>query len=149
LKKILSTPPTLTKPQNGTPLLLYFSITDSALGSVLVQEIEGAQRIVYFASHTLHGAEQRYQRIEKAILAVVLTARKLRTYFQSFPVTIKSDLPLRKILQRPDMAGRMVSWAVELSKYGLEFEPRGPIKAQVLADFVAELTPLAGYQSPV
>src|ERR1044072_2812363 len=149
LKKTLSTPPTLTKPQNGTPLLLYFSITDSALGTVLVQEIEGAQRIVYFTSHTLHGAEQRYQRIEKAILAVVLTARKLRTYFQSFLVTIKSDLPLRKILQRPDMAGHMVSWAVELSEYVLEFEQRGPIKAQVLADFVAELTPLAGYQSPI
>jgi hypothetical protein len=60
LKALLSTPPTLTKPQEGTPLLLYFSITDSAIGSVLVQEIEGAQRIVYFASHTLHGAEQRY-----------------------------------------------------------------------------------------
>ena len=35
-----------------------------------------------------------------------------------------------------------MGWSVELSEYGLEFEPRGPIKAQVLADFVTELTPV-------
>src|ERR1044072_538070 len=34
LKKILSAPPTLTKPHDGTPLLLYFTITDNAIGSV-------------------------------------------------------------------------------------------------------------------
>ena len=35
----------------------------------------------------------------------------------------------------------MVGWSRELSEYGLEFEARGLIKAQVLIDFVAELTP--------
>src|ERR1044072_40745 len=104
--------------------------------------MEGAQRIIYFVSHTLHGAEQRYQRVEKDALAVVFTARRMRAYFQSFPIKVKTYLPLKKILQRPDMAGRMVAWAVGLSEYGLEYEPRGPIKAQVIADFVAELTPL-------
>src|ERR1044072_9077036 len=127
LKKILSTLPTLTKPHDGTPLLLYFTITDNAIGAVLVQEHAGTQRVIYFISQTLHSAEQRYQRVEKAVLAIVLSARRLRAYFQSFPVIVKTDLPLKKILQRPDMAGRMVTWAVELSEYGLGFEPRGPI----------------------
>ena len=43
----------------------------------------------------------------------------------------------------------MVTWAVELSEYGLGFEPRGPIKAQVLADFVTEFTPAPNYHSPL
>ena len=35
----------------------------------------------------------------------------------------------------------MMGWSIELSEYGLVFEPRGPIKSQVLADFMTELTP--------
>ncbi|XP_014492447.1 uncharacterized protein LOC106754893 [Vigna radiata var. radiata] len=36
----------------------------------------------------------------------------------------------------------MVSWSIELSEFGLRFEPQGSIKGQHLADFAAEL-PLA------
>lgn len=40
------------------------------------------------------------------------------------------------------MSGRLVKWAIELSEYDISFEPHGLIKAQVLSDFLAELTPL-------
>lgn len=41
-----------------------------------------------------------------------------------------------------NMASRMMKWFIELFEYGVIYESRGPIKAQVLADFVAELTVL-------
>ncbi|XP_075665563.1 uncharacterized protein LOC142635258 [Castanea sativa] len=41
---------------------------------------------------------------------------------------------------RPDVAGRMVQWAVELSQFDIDYRPRTAIKAQELADFVAEFT---------
>jgi hypothetical protein len=34
----------------------------------------------------------------------------------------------------------MKAWAVELSQYGISYEPRQAIKAQVLAEFLAEMT---------
>src|ERR1044072_7881636 len=68
LKQTLATPPVLAKPILGLPLQLYFTITDKAVGSVMVQGIGGVQKIIYFFSHALQGAEQRYQRIEKAAL---------------------------------------------------------------------------------
>ena len=34
----------------------------------------------------------------------------------------------------------MVKWSIELSEYGLEFRPRKSIRAQALADFMAECT---------
>jgi ribonuclease HI len=34
----------------------------------------------------------------------------------------------------------MVTWSVELSEFDIIFEPRGAIKAQVLADFIVEMT---------
>ena len=35
----------------------------------------------------------------------------------------------------------MVRWAVELSEFDIQYEPRGSITRQVYADFVAELSP--------
>nr|KYP63589.1 Uncharacterized protein Mb2253c family [Cajanus cajan] len=36
----------------------------------------------------------------------------------------------------------MIAWSVELSEYGIKYESRGSLKAQCLADFIAELTPV-------
>jgi len=57
-----------------------------------------------------------------------------------------TDLPIRKVLQKPDVARRMVRWAVELSEFNVKYEPRGPIKGQVYADFVVELSSTATHQ---
>ncbi|KAM2627668.1 hypothetical protein TB2_001092 [Malus domestica] len=37
-----------------------------------------------------------------------------------------------------------MKWALELGQYGLVFQPRIAIKAQALADFIAEFTPSLG-----
>jgi len=50
-----------------------------------------------------------------------------------------SDLPIRKVLQKPNLAGGMVRWSVELSEFDIECEPRGAVKGQAYADFVVEL----------
>uniref|UniRef100_A0A151UDK4 Retrovirus-related Pol polyprotein from transposon opus n=1 Tax=Cajanus cajan TaxID=3821 RepID=A0A151UDK4_CAJCA len=81
-----------------------------------------------------------YQKIEKLALAILVTARKLRHYFQSYEVIVRTDHPIRQVLQKPDLAGRMMKWSIELSEYSIKYEPRGAIKAQALADFVMELT---------
>ena len=70
----------------------------------------------------------------------MFSARRLRHYFHSFTVVVMTDLPIQKVLQKPDAAGRMVRWAVELSEFDIQYEPRGSIKGQVYADFVAELS---------
>ncbi|XP_068477156.1 uncharacterized protein [Phaseolus vulgaris] len=51
-----------------------------------------------------------------------------------------TNLAIQKVLQKPDVAGRMVRWAVELSEFDILYEPRGSIKGQVYTDFVAELS---------
>jgi len=74
-------------------------------------------------------------------LAVVFSTRRLLHYFHSFTVVVMTNLPIQRVLQKPDVAGRMVRWAVELSEFDIQYEPRGSIKGQVFADFVAELSP--------
>ncbi|GKU96129.1 hypothetical protein SLEP1_g9399 [Rubroshorea leprosula] len=48
------------------------------------------------------GFIRRVDYSEKAALAVVTSARKLRPYFQSHPIIILTDQPLRQILQKPE-----------------------------------------------
>ena len=92
-------------------------------------------------SKALQGPETRYQSLEKAALAVVFSAQRLRHYFHRFTMVVMTDLPIQNVLQKPDVAGRMVRWAVELSEFDIQYEPKGSIKGKVYADFVAELTP--------
>lgn len=48
---------------------------------MLVQETDGRDKSVYFVSKMLRGEELCYQKIERLVLAVVITTRKLRYYF--------------------------------------------------------------------
>ena len=43
-------------------------------------------------------------------------------------------------MNKPEVAGRMVQWAIELSQFDIEYHPKIAIKAQALADFIAEFT---------
>ena len=43
-------------------------------------------------------------------------------------------------MNKPEAAGRMVQWAIELSQFDIKYRPRVAIKAQALADFIAEFT---------
>jgi len=140
LKEYLASPPVLCKPQAATPLRLYFAITERAISAVLVQDQDQIQRPMYFVSKVLQGPEVRYQALEKAALAIVFSARRLRHYFQSFTVLVMTDLPFQKVLKKPDVAGRMVKWVVELSEFDIKYEPWGSIKGQVFVDFVVELS---------
>jgi len=124
LKEYLASSPVLCKLLPGTPLRLYFEVTDRTISSVIVQEQNHVQKPIYFVSKVLQGPEVRYQAIEKATLAVVFAARRLRHYFQSFTVIAMTDLPIRKVLQKPDMADRMVRWTVELFEFDLQYEPK-------------------------
>jgi len=129
-----------------TLIRLYFAVTEREISSVLVQEHDQVQKPIYFVSKVLKGPEVRYQALEKAALAVVFSARRLRHYFQSFTVVVMTDLPIRKVQQKSDMVGRMVRWAVELSEFDVQYEPRGPIKGQVYVDFVVELSSADAHQ---
>ncbi|XP_071900977.1 uncharacterized protein [Coffea arabica] len=138
LKAYLAELPTLTAPEVGETLFLYLSACSEAISAVLVREDGGIQRPVYYVSRALQGPETRYTPAEKLVLALVHAARKLRPYFQGHSVVVLTDQPLRQILTKSEVSGKMTKWAVELVEHDLIYRPRTAIKAQALADFLAE-----------
>lgn len=53
---------------------------------------------------------------------------------------VKTNYPIKQVLKKPDLAGRMVACAVELSEYDIKFLPRSSIKSQVLVDYLIKLS---------
>ena len=43
-------------------------------------------------------------------------------------------------MNKPEVAGRMVQWTIELSQFDIEYHPRLAIKAQALANFITKFT---------
>ncbi|KAK2376303.1 hypothetical protein QL285_077105 [Trifolium repens] len=140
LKKALSEPPVLSRPDNEETLYLYIAVASEAVSAVLIRETTEGQKPIYFTSKALQGPELRYLLIEKVALALINAARRLRHYFLAHTIVVRTDQPIKSLLSRPDMAGRMLKWSLELSEFDIRYESRKALKAQVLADFVAEMT---------
>ncbi|KAI3828871.1 hypothetical protein L1987_02981 [Smallanthus sonchifolius] len=139
MKDYLMNLPTLTVPMPRETLILYLSASEGAVGVVLLVERKGVQTPVYYASRVLTCPETRYSTLEKLVLALVHTSRRLNIYFQAHPVTVLTNHKLQNVLRRPELSGRLAQWAIELGAHQLTYKPRPAIKGQVLADFVTEI----------
>uniref|UniRef100_A0A2N9FYE4 Reverse transcriptase n=1 Tax=Fagus sylvatica TaxID=28930 RepID=A0A2N9FYE4_FAGSY len=135
LKKYLTEPPLLSPSKQGEELYLYLAVSPTAVSSALIREEERRQLPVYYTSRALRGAEERYPPMEKLAFALVTAARKLRPYFQAHTIVLLTNHPLRKAMSKPDAAGRLIQWSIELSEFDIDYRPRTAIKAQALADF--------------
>ena len=140
LKTYLSSPPILVSPYEGELLTLYLVVPDFSTSAALVRERDRMQQPVYYCSRALRGAEERYPKIEKLILALVTTARRLRSHFQAYTIGIPTEYPMKQILDKPETFGRLVKWAIKLSEFDIRYKPRTAIKGQILADFIMEFT---------
>jgi hypothetical protein len=100
LKKFLTTPSVLKPPRRATPgqltedLLVYISCMTHVVSTALVVEWaeEGhaypVQHLVYFISEVLGPSKIRYPQVQKLLYVVLLTARKLRHYFDDHKVIV-------------------------------------------------------------
>ncbi|KAM1985708.1 hypothetical protein ACFX16_013854 [Malus domestica] len=115
LKEHMSKTPLLSEPEVGDTFVIYLSVSASAVSFVLIRKDGNVERPVYYASKALQDAETRYSNIEKLALALVMSARKLRPYFQTHSIIVLTNHHLQQILQSPDTSRRMVKWVSLIS----------------------------------
>ena len=125
----------------GEELYLYLAVTPHAISSALIREEGRVQNPVYYTSRALRGAEGRYPLIEKLAFVLITASRKLRHYFQAHIINVMTDHPLKKAMNKLEATERLIQWVVELSEFDIKYQPRNTIKAQALANFIAEFTP--------
>ncbi|KAM1990658.1 hypothetical protein ACFX15_031899 [Malus domestica] len=108
LKDYMSKAHLLSKFEVGDTLIIYLSISASAVSSVLIRKDGNVERPVYYGSEALQDAETRYSNIEKLALALVMFTRKLRPYFKAHSIIVLTNHPVRQILQSPNTSRRMI-----------------------------------------
>ena len=88
IKNYLINPLVLVPPQQAKPFRLYLSTDGVVIGSALIQEFEGKERVIYYLSRRLVDAETRYSEIEKLCLCLYFSFVKLRHYLLSVECTV-------------------------------------------------------------
>ncbi|CAL8117033.1 unnamed protein product [Prunus armeniaca] len=124
----------------GEDLIIYLSVLASALSSVLIRRPNCIELPIFCMSHALQDAKQRYPQLEQLAYALVLSARRLRPYFQAHNIDVLTNQPLRQVLQKPETSGRLIKWAIELGEFDIRYHPRPLEKGHAVADFILEFT---------
>nr|GEV07993.1 reverse transcriptase domain-containing protein [Tanacetum cinerariifolium] len=130
--------PMVTAPKPKEELIMYLCAAREAVRAVLLAERDLRQIPIYFVSRALQTLEINYSSMEKLVLAVVHATRRLRRYFQAYPVVVITDQPIKQILSRLENTRRMLKWIFELEVFDITYRPRISIRGQILADFIAE-----------
>jgi len=123
----------MTSPSPGAELMFYIATSSSAVSATLVEErmVEDTlkQLPIYFVSEALSGSKLLYSEMEKMAYAVVMAARKLRHYFQSFKIKVATSFPLRYMFENREASGRIEKWARQLASHTIDIVPRSAIKS--------------------
>nr|XP_011459735.1 PREDICTED: uncharacterized protein LOC105350069 [Fragaria vesca subsp. vesca] len=140
LKEHIGKAPIHSKPKPGKVLLIYLSVSITAISSAFIREEEKHKEAIYYVSKGFADAESRYPEIKKLALALVTSARKRRPYFKAHTIKVMTNQPLKQVLWKPETSGRLVKRAVELGEFDIHYCPCTAVKGQVIADFILKFT---------
>ena len=132
--------PTICAPIFGKPLRLYLASNSQAIGALIAQEDgSGVEQPVYYVSRALKDAESRYSEAEQSCLALIYASQRLRHYFLAHKVQLMTrSHPIKSLLQRPILSGRLAQWLLQLSQYEIITKTPTAIKSQAIADLLAQ-----------
>jgi hypothetical protein len=77
------------------------------------------QHPVYFISEVLGPSKIKYAQVQKPLCVVLLTARKLRHYFDDHKVRVVTGFPIGDILHNKEAIGRIAKRACELGAHDI------------------------------
>ena len=114
------------------------------IGCVLMQEMNGHERPVYFASKKLSSAESNYSQLDKEALALVYAVTKFKYFLLGRKFVIRTDhKPLLGLFGREKQIpvnanARVQRWALLLSQYDYDLRFKSG-KENVVADALSRL----------
>ena len=140
IQAIMTKLPTVCAPVAGRPLCLYLASNSEAIGALVAQEDEDrTKKPVYYVSRALRDAETRYSGAERACLALIYASQRLWHYFLAYKIQLMTKShPIRSLLHRPVLSGRLAQWLLQLSQYEIITETPTTIKSQAIADLLAQ-----------
>ncbi|XP_070025944.1 uncharacterized protein [Nicotiana sylvestris] len=141
IKEYLSNPPVLVPHEPGRALFLYLTVLENSFGCVLGQHdvIGKRKQAIYYLSKKFTSYEAKYTLLERTCCALTWVAQKLRYYLLAYTTYLITRIdPLKYIFQKPMPTGRLAKWQILLTKFDIVYVTCMAMKAQALADHLAE-----------
>lgn len=121
LKEALTSTPILATPRYDLPFRIECDASDTGIGAVLLQDIDGQERVIAYMSAKLTAAQRKYHITERECLAVILAIEKFRPYVEGGRFTVITDhASLLWLSNIKDPTGRLARWALRLQAFNFE-----------------------------
>lgn len=111
----------LAKTDPGERLYVYLAVSEHAVSSILIKDQNGMHLSVYYVSKRIIDAETGYPETDNLALALIVLTCKLLHYYLEHPITVLTSFPIKSILRRPEVSGRLVKWALELTQFDITY----------------------------
>lgn len=122
-------------------LYFYLVVSEEAVSTVLIKGPNDHQILIYFISKALVRLETWYQKIDRETMSLVTTSVKLYRYFLTYTIIVRTETPLKQVLQQPNLFGRLEKWYIKIYEFDASYESRKASKVQLFVDFIEEITP--------
>ncbi len=111
LKKHLEESVCLHYPDFTKPFVLVSDASDSGIGFVLQQEINGILQPIQFGGRTSTNAEKRYATTDKELLGIHFACKKTEVYIRGHDFLVYTDhKPLTYLKSFKDVLNRRYRW---------------------------------------
>ena len=118
LKKRLVNCPILSYPDPSADFVLDCDASDTGIGRVLSQVVDGKEQVVCYGSKTLSKPERRYCVTRRELLALVYFVKHFRQYLLGKKFTVRSDhQPLKWLFKLKEPTGQVARWLELLQSY--------------------------------
>ena len=131
--------PSVCTPIPGKLFKLYLATNNEAIGALIAHDNqEEIEQPVYYVSTKLKDAETRYPKVERACLALIYAAQRLRHYLLAYTVQLltKSHL-IHSLLRRPILFERLAQWLLQLFEFEIIAITPTAVRDQAIADLLA------------
>ena len=128
--------PIVCAPTPGNPLKLYLATNEEAIGVFIARDDqEGIERPVYYVSRSLKDVETCYPRVERACLALIYAAQRLRHYLLAHMVKLLTKShPIHSFLRCLVLSRRLAQWLLQLSEFEIIVITPIALRGQAIAD---------------
>ena len=139
IKEYMKAPPVLVHPRLDKPFKLYVAASSLTIGSALMQEFEGKERVIAYLSRKMLDPETRYLFAEKHCLCVYYSCTKFQHYLLNAKCVVVSEFGVIKhILSMPILNGRIGKCILALLELDLRYKSAKAVKGQIIADFITQ-----------
>ncbi|KAF9760552.1 Retrovirus-related Pol polyprotein from transposon, partial [Nosema granulosis] len=123
LKNKIADTQTLALPNANEKFILVTDASDVGVGAILMQRIDGKEKIIsYFSkAHTKH--ERNYSTTEKELLAVIKATEHFRHHLLAKKFTLRTDhSAIKYLFKSTNMKAKFARWSLYLQEYDMEIE---------------------------